>query len=75
MTNHEKELMFETLELLRKTASDLFRLQRGDGTSPDSKDVDDWIFSELHFTKNDIDHIYDGKNIPVYMASALENTR
>lgn len=71
MTNHERELMFQTMELLRKTTAQLFQLQH-EGDPPDPKDVDDWIFSELPATTHDIEHIYKGKCVSVYTASAIE---
>lgn len=67
MTTHEKQNMFETLELLRKTARRLPDFQGADW-----KDVDDWIFSELNLTIGDIDEIYAGRDSLVYAGSAIE---
>lgn len=67
MTNHEKQNMFETLELLRKTARRLPDFQGADW-----KDVDDWIFSELDLTVGDIDEIYAGRDTLIYAGSAIE---
>ena len=53
MTQREKGLFYEVLELLRKevrTSSD-FR-------NRDWKDADDYIFSALHLTQGDIAEIY-----------------
>ena len=56
MTQREKDLFYEVLELLRKevrTSSD-FR-------NRDWKDADDYIFSALHLTQGDIAEIYSGR--------------
>ena len=67
MTQRESTLLFNTLELLRKELrkSDDFR----DG---DWKDVDDYIFSELDFTVEDLMNLYHGKNQYLYAGSAIE---
>ena len=67
MTAREQALMFETLELLRKTvtASDDFR-------DKDWKDADDYIFSELQFTVEDLMNLYQGKDVMLYTGSAIE---
>lgn len=59
--------MFETLELLRKTvnASDDFQ-------DKDWKDADDYIFSELSFTVEDLMNLYQGKDVMLYTGSAIE---
>ena len=52
MTKREKNLFFETLELLRK------ELRQSDGfRGKDWRDVDDWLFSELPFTKGELREI------------------
>ena len=67
MTQREKDLFYEVLELLRKevrTSSD-FR-------NRDWKDADDYIFSALHLTHGDIAVIYSGRRGLVYDKSAIE---
>ena len=67
MTQREKDLFYEVLELLRKevrTSSD-FR-------NRDWKDADDYIFSALHLTQGDIAEIYSGRRGLVYDKSAIE---
>lgn len=71
MNEHEREIMFQTLELLRMATTKLFQLQH-DGEPPDPKDVDDWVFSELPITVQDIEDIYKDKDVLVYTASAIQ---
>lgn len=61
MTQREKDLFYEVLELLRKEvrASSDFR-------NRDWKDADDYIFSALHLTQGDIAEIYSGRRGLVY---------
>lgn len=67
MTQREKDLFYEVLELLRKEvrASSDFR-------NRDWKDADDYIFSALHLTQGDIAEIYSGRRGLVYDKSAIE---
>lgn len=60
MDKHTKDLFFETLQMLRGCTRDMFT---------DWKDNDDWLFSELNFTKSEIDEIYDGRGVLVYTGS------
>lgn len=60
MDEHAKDLMFETLQLLRRCTCDMFS---------DWKDNDDWLFSELNFTKQEINEIYDGRGELIYTGS------
>jgi len=62
MTQREKGLFYEVLELLRKEVR----------TSSDFKDADDYIFSALHLTQGDIAEIYSGRRGLVYDKSAIE---
>lgn len=66
MTNYERDLLFTTLEFLRKEVAKTF--------SPDAdwKDVDDYIFANLDYTIKDLDAIYEGRNVMVYAGSAIE---
>lgn len=59
-----QELLFETLEFLRKELGKEFG---------DWKDADDYIFSELSFTKEELRSLYDGRNIMVYDGSVKTN--
>ena len=63
MDSREKELHFQTLQLLRRCIFDLFS---------DWKDADDWLFSELEFTKSELAEIYEGRGEYVYTASAAD---
>lgn len=38
----------------------------------DQTDADDWLFSELGFTKSDLQAIYDGKPDFIYTGSAVD---
>lgn len=67
MTNREKQMFFETLELLRETV----RNSR-DFEEADWKDVDDYIFSRLCLTVGDLYEIYHDRSTLIYMASAIE---
>lgn len=66
MTAHEKLLFFETLQMLRKTAAKL-----PDFEEADWKDVDDYIFSELNLTEEDVLRLYDGHDDLVYTGSCV----
>ena len=56
-------LLFQTLELLRKEIQPRFS---------DWKDADDWLFSELDFTKDELAQIYKGRNVLYYDGSAVD---
>lgn len=67
MTNHERDLFFETLELLRRIAYN----------HPDAENMEDWkidagLFRRLHFTVGDLNEIYAGRDITVYANEAIE---
>lgn len=66
MTHREQKLFFETLELLRRTAARLPDFQGADW-----KDVDDYIFSELSFTQEEVDRLYEDTAEMVYTASCV----
>lgn len=57
-----KEAVFQTLQLLRKKIHPDFS---------DWKDADDWLFSELNFTREDLERIYAGSSELVYYGSAV----
>lgn len=61
---HTKELLFQTIELLRKEAQPKFS---------DWKDADDWLFSELDYTKDELAQIYAGHDVLVSFDSAKES--
>lgn len=63
MTPRAKLLLFQTLELLRKVNQKNFK---------DWKDADDWIFSELDFTADEIDQIYKGRGNLIYTGSCVQ---
>lgn len=67
MTIHERDLFFETLELLRRVAGQMPEL-RDEGQN----DVDDWIFSRLPFTVGDVDEIYFDRDVTVFAREAIE---
>ena len=54
MTTRERELVFQTIELLRKTASSLPDF----ANDSDWKDVDDWLFARLDWTAEDLSLIH-----------------
>lgn len=56
-------LLFQTLELLRKEIQPRFA---------DWKDADDWLFSKLDFTKDELAQIYKGRNVLYYDGSAID---
>lgn len=56
-------LLFQTLELLRKEIGPRFS---------DWKDADDWLFSELDITKDELAQIYKGRNVLYYDGSAVD---
>ena len=60
----QEELLFQTLELLRKQVEHKFS---------DWKDADDWIFSELDFRKSEIEAIYSGRDALFYTGSAVDD--
>ena len=63
MSPKEAYLLRETIELLRKEARKSFK--------GDWRDVDDWIFSELHFSKGELRDIFGG-DPNIDFSSALE---
>lgn len=58
-----KALLFETLELFRKEIAPKFS---------DWKDADDWLFSSLSITKDELQAIYAGHDVLVYRESAAD---
>lgn len=58
-----KALLFETLELFRKEIAPKFS---------DWKDADDWLFSSLSITKDELQAIYAGHDVLVYRESATD---
>ena len=58
------ELLFHTLELLRRQVENKFS---------DWKDADDWLFSELDFRKSEIEEIYAGRDALIYTGSAIDD--
>lgn len=67
MTQREKDLFYEMLELLRKEVR-----ASADFRNRDWKDADDYIFSALHLTQGDIAEIYSGRRTLIYDKSAIE---
>jgi len=62
-TPRSRLLMFQTLELLRKEIQPRFA---------DWKDADDWLFSQLDFTKDELAQIYKGRDVLYNDASAVD---
>jgi len=58
-----KQLLFQTLELLRKELGSRFS---------DWKDADEWLFSELDFTKEELAQIYKDRGVLYHDASAVD---
>lgn len=56
-------LLFQTLELLRKEIESRFS---------DWKDADDWLFSQLDFTKDELAQIYKGRNVLYHDFTAVD---
>lgn len=67
MTTRERELVFQTIELLRKTASS----SPDFANDSDWKDVDDWLFARLDWTAEDIDALYHGREALIYTGSTV----
>ena len=63
MSPRERMLLFSTLELLRKEIGPRFS---------DWKDADDWLFSQLDFSKDELKQVYDGRNVLYYDGSAVD---
>lgn len=63
LDNHTKELLFQTIERLRKETQPQFS---------DWKDADDWLFSELDYTKDELAQIYAGHDVQVSFDSAKD---
>ena len=67
-TSRQKELLFQAIQMLRKT------LAAGDFKGVDWKDIDDYIFSELDLTVSELDEIMTnaGGGAVYYGGSAIE---
>lgn len=63
MSPRERLLLFSTLELLRKEIGPRFS---------DWKDADDWLFSQLDFTKDELAQIYKDRGVMYYDGSAVD---
>lgn len=63
LPHRARMLLFSTLEQLRKEIRPKFY---------DWKDADDWLFSQLDFTKDELCQIYKGRDTMVYIGSAVE---
>lgn len=63
MSPRERLLLFSTLELLRKEIGPKFS---------DWKDADDWLFSQLDFSKDELKQVYEGRNVAYYDGSAVD---
>lgn len=64
MNERTKELLFETIQLLRTEIRTQFS---------DWKDADDWLFSQLSLTKSEAGEIFDGRGELVYLSSAKDD--
>lgn len=62
-TPRTRLLLFQTLELLRKEVLPRFE---------DQKSADDWLFSQLDFTKDELAQIYKGRDVLYYDGSAVD---
>lgn len=72
MNQREKDLFFELIELTRKQINlPSGNVDKVDFSTSDWKDADDWLFSELSLTKDELAEIYEGRNTMVYTASAM----
>lgn len=67
MTKREQNLVFQTIELLRKTAKSLPDF----ANASDWKDVDDWLFARLDWTAEDLDALYHGREALIYTGSTI----
>ena len=67
MTKREQDLVFQTIELLRKTARSLPDF----ANASDWKDVDDWLFARLDWTAEDLDVLYHGREALIYTGSTV----
>ena len=63
MSQRQKDLFFETLQMLRACVKPRFY---------DWKDADDWLFSELGFTKSELAEIFAGRGVLYYDGSAID---
>ena len=63
MNERMKELLFETIQLLRNEIRTQFS---------DWKDADDWLFSQLNLTKSEASEIFDGRAELVYLGSTKD---
>ena len=68
MKHREKMLMRETLELLRQTLRNSPNFRKGEW-----RDVDDWLFSELSYTRGELQEIYAGSDIFYDSSSAASD--
>lgn len=57
---HQQDLLFECLQITRHLLQKNFS---------DWKDADDWLFSELSITKDELNEIYTGHDALVYGVS------
>lgn len=64
MPQRHRDLFFQTLQLLRKAVTPRFY---------DWKDADGWLFGELDFTKSDLAQIFEGRGVPYYDGSAIND--
>ena len=67
MTKREQDLVFQTIELLRKTASSLPDF----ANASDWKNIDAWLLVRLDWTAGDIDALYHGREAPMYTGSTV----
>ncbi len=67
MTKREQDLVFQTIELLRKTARSLPDF----AVVSDWKDVDDWLLAQLDWTSEDIDALYHERAALIYTGSTV----
>lgn len=72
MTQRDKDLYFEIIELLREQINlSRHSLKKADFSNTDWKDADDWLFSELNITQKELEEIYEGRNVLIYTGSAV----
>ena len=62
-----RQMLFETLQLLRKVRSESCN------SPSDWKDIDDWLFSELDFELGELEEVYAGTGVMVYGGSCYED--
>lgn len=71
MTNKERDLVLETIDLLRETTRDFWEARGIE--NPDWKDIDDWIFSNLNWTKSRLIKMYKNRPVSVYIDAAIDD--